>query len=126
MAETFQNECEVSDKMDMLEYSEKNLFRALEIREKLLGPGHKLTELVRSELASLHASAFHFILQPRIFKPLFFLSSVAIRIICACHAMKPGMACLHLCFIPALLLQFLNFWCGIPQAWTRSKRLRMG
>ncbi len=54
-----QNEDEVSDKLDMLEHSEKNLYRALEIREKLLGPGHKLTELVRSELASLHASAYN-------------------------------------------------------------------
>ncbi len=70
MAEASQNECEVSDKLDMLEHSEKNLFRALEIREKLLGPGHKLTELVRSELASLHASEFQFPVRPRIFKPL--------------------------------------------------------
>ncbi len=54
-----QNEDEVSDKLDMLEHSEKNLSRALEIREKLLGPGHKLTELVRSEQASLHAGAYN-------------------------------------------------------------------
>ncbi len=65
MAEISQNnKYGVSDKLDMLEHSEKNLSRALEIREKLLGPGHKLTELVRSELASLHAGAFPFPLHP--------------------------------------------------------------